>query len=104
MLNRTLQLLLAGCLATSSLRAADNPFVGKWKVNPSSKLYHEMQVETVGSNRYMLTFGPGQTDTIVADGTDQPALSGTILSITVKGPNNWEVIRKAKGRTLLRAQ
>jgi hypothetical protein len=31
-------------------------------------------------------------------------LSGTTLSITVKGPNNWEVVRKMKGRTLLIAK
>src|SRR5258708_7921817 len=104
MLNRTLQLLLAGCLMTGPLRAADNPFVGKWKVNPSkSMLNDEMKVEVAGANRYTFTFGPGQVDTITADGSDQPALSGTTLSITVKGPNSWEVIRKMKGRTLLTA-
>jgi hypothetical protein len=106
MLNRILQLLLASCLMTGTLRAADNPnpFVGKWKVDPSkSKLYDEMKVEAAGANRYTLTFGPGQVDTITADGSDQPALSGTTLSITVKGPNNWEVTRKMKGRTLLTA-
>jgi hypothetical protein len=104
MLVRTLQLLLAGCLVTSSLWAGDNPFVGKWKVNPSeSNLNDEMKVEVAGTNRYALTVGPGQTDTVVADGSDQPALSGTTLSITVKGPNRWEIIRKMKGRTLLTA-
>jgi hypothetical protein len=104
MVSRTLQLLLVGCVMTGSLWAADNPFVGKWTVNPSmSKLYDEMKVEVAGANRYALTFGPGQTDIVVADGTDQPALTGTTLSITVKGPNNWEVIRKMKGRTLLTA-
>jgi hypothetical protein len=105
MLTRTLQLLLAGCLMTGPLWAADNPFVGKWKVDPSkSMLNDEVKVEVAGANRYTLTFGPGQVDTITADGSDQPALSGTTLSITVKGPNNWEVIRKMKGRTLLTAQ
>src|ERR1700729_3839332 len=100
----TLQLLLAGCLVTTSLWAAGDPFVGKWKVNPSkSMLNDEMKVEVAGANRYALTFGPGATDTIVADGSDQPALSGTTLSITVKGRNSWEIIRKMKGRTLLRA-
>ena len=104
MLSRTLQLLLVGCVMTSTLWAADNPFVGKWTVNPSmSKLYDEMKIAVAGANRYALTFGPGQTDTVVADGTDQPALSGTTLSVTVKGPNNWEIIRKMKGRTLLTA-
>jgi hypothetical protein len=62
-----------------------------------------MNVEAVGENKYAITFSPDAVDTIVADGTDQPALSGTTLSITVKGPNRWEIIRKMKGRTLLRA-
>jgi hypothetical protein len=93
---------LAGCLITGPLWAADNPFVGKWKVNPSkSKLNDEMKVEVSGANRYAITFGPGETDTVVADGSDQPALNGTTLSITVKAPNSWEIIRKMNGRTLL---
>jgi hypothetical protein len=104
MFNRAVQLLLASCLMTGTLWAADNPFVGKWKVNPSkSMLNDEVKVEVAGANRYVFTFGPGQVDTVTADGSDQPALSGTTLSITVKGPSSWEVIRKMKGRTLLRA-
>jgi len=105
MLLRSLLSLPVVCLAIGTLWAANDPFIGKWKVNPSkSKLTDEMKVEAVGENKYALTFGPGQVDTIVADGTDQPALSGTTFSITVKGPNSWEVVRKLKGRTLLRAQ
>jgi hypothetical protein len=91
-------------LAIGTLSAANDPFVGKWKVDPSkSTLTDEVKVEAVGENKYVMTFSPDAVDTIVADGTDQPALSGTTLSITVKGPNNWEVVRKMKGRTLLRA-
>jgi len=105
MLLRSLLSLPIVCLAIGTLWAADDPFVGKWKVNPSkSKLNDEMKVEAAGANRYTLTFGPGQVDTVVADGSDQPALSGTTFSITVKGPNSWEVVRKLKGRTLLKAQ
>jgi hypothetical protein len=87
---------------TSATPAASDPFVGKWKVNPSkSKLTDEMKVEVVGENKYAFTFGPGAVDTIVADGTDQPALQGTTLSVTVKGPNNWKVVRKKEGRRLV---
>jgi len=104
MLNVTFRLLLVACLVTSSAWAANDPFVGKWKVDPSkSKLNDEMKVEAVGANRYAFTFVPGFVDTITTDGSDQPALSGTTLSVTVKGPNNWVVIRKMKGRTLLTA-
>jgi hypothetical protein len=102
MFNRTFRWLLVGCLVTGSVWGANDPFVGKWKVNPSkSKLNDEMKVEVAGANRYTFTFAPGVVDTVVADGTDQPALSGTTLSVTVKGPNNWVVIRKLKGRKLL---
>lgn len=92
-------------LAIGTLRAADDPFVGKWKVNSSkSTLTDEMKVEAMGENKYKFTFDPDAVDTVVADGTDQPAVSGTTLSVTVKGPNNWEVVRKMKGRVLLKAQ
>jgi hypothetical protein len=104
MLIRVFQLLLVVCLMSSAW-AANDAFPGKWKVNPSkSKLNDEMKVEPVGANRYTLTFGPGQVDTVAADGTDQPALSGSTLSITVTGPNSWEVVRKMKGRMLIRAE
>jgi hypothetical protein len=104
MLIRPFQILLTACLITGTVWGANDPFVGKWRVMPSkSMLNDEMKVEAAGANKYTITFGPGQTDTIVADGTDQPALSGTTLSITVKGPNSWEVTRKMKGRKLLTA-
>src|SRR5215475_5016138 len=104
MLRLTFQLLLAACLVANPLRPEGDPFVGKWKVDSSkSRLFDEMKVESAGANRYAITFGPGAVDTVVADGTDQPALSGTTLSITVKGPNSWEIIRKIKGRMLLKA-
>ena len=104
MLRRIFQLLLVVCLLTSSVWAGNDPFVGKWKVNPSkSKLNDEMKVEVAGANRYAFTFGPGQVDTVVADGSDQPGLGGTTLSVTMKGPNSWEVVRKMNGRTFIRA-
>src|ERR1700682_291324 len=100
--NRIFRLLLIAGLITGTLRAANDPFVGKWKVNPSkSKLTDEMKVEAAGANKYAITFGPGAVDTIVADGTDQPALQGTTLSLTVEGPNNWRVVRKRERRTIV---
>jgi hypothetical protein len=104
MLSRIFQLLLVACLFASSVWAANDPFVGQWKVNPpKSTLNDEVRVEVAGANRYTFTFGPGQVDTVVADGSDQPALSGSTLSVTVRGPNTWELVRKMKGRTLLTA-
>jgi hypothetical protein len=97
-------LLLAGCLATCGLCAAHDPFVGKWKLNSSrSKITDEMNVEPVGTNKYALTFSGTDPETVVADGTDQPAVFGTTLSIAVKDPNTWQVVRKKDGRMLISA-
>jgi hypothetical protein len=105
MLNRTFQSVLIACLITGTLWAANDPFVGKWKVNPSkSKLTDEMKVEAIGANKYALTLAPGAVETIVADGTDQPGMPGTTLAVTVKGPNSWTVIRKKDGRTIITAE
>ena len=99
---RSSQLLLVPYLIAGTLWAASDPFVGKWKVNPSKcKLTDEMKVEDLGANKYAITFGPGAVDTIVADGTDQPALRGTTLAVTMEGPNNWKVVRKKEGRTMV---
>jgi hypothetical protein len=109
MFMRIFQLLLVACLATSTLRAADDPFAGKWKLNPSkSKFTDQMRVEVVGPNKYAITFvevglGSGLTDTVVADGTDQPAVFGTTLSVTIENTDAWKVVRKSKGHTLLTA-
>jgi hypothetical protein len=97
-----LRCLFVLCLLTI-VRA--DPFVGKWKLNPSkSRLPDEMIVAVAGPNRYALTFAPGAVDTIVADGRDHPALQGTTFSITVEGSNNWKMIRKQGDHLLVTAE
>jgi hypothetical protein len=102
---RSLLALTMVCLTIGVLRAADDPFVGKWKVNPSkSKIIDEMKFEGVGENKYAITFVPGSVpNTIVADGTDQPSPDGTTVSVTVGGPNNWTFVRKKEGRKIILA-
>ncbi|HEX6804798.1 MAG TPA: hypothetical protein VF133_14055 [Terriglobales bacterium] len=104
MSKRTFRLLLASCLLTSSLYAASDPFIGKWKLNPDkSRFPDEMKVTASGANKYVFDFGAGQTETIVADGTDQPGIFGTTFSVTVESPDTWKVVRKKDGRTLISA-
>ena len=105
MLKRTVQMLLVAFLTATSLRAADNPFVGKWKLNGSkSRLPDEMKIKKVGGNKYAFAFeGGGYAETIVADGTDQPGVFGTTFCVTVEGPNSWKVVRKTDGKVLLTA-
>lgn len=108
----TLRMSLAITLAaistsfgTCALGAANNPFVGDWKLNPSkSRLTDEMKVESLAGNKYGFDFaGNGVVETIVVDGTEQPGDFGTTLSVTAEGPGAWKVIRKKDGRVLLTA-
>lgn len=105
MLKRTVRLLLVASLIATSSRAADNPFVGKWKLNSSkSRLPDEMKVKKVNANKYAFAFEGGDySETIVADGTDQPGVFGTTFSVTVEGPNSWKVVRKTDGKILITA-
>ena len=104
MSKRTFRFLIAACLITSSLYAANDPFLGKWKLNPSkSRFPDEMKVTAAGTNKYVFDFGAGQTETIATDGTDQPGIYGTTLAVTVEDANTWKVVRKKDGRTLLTA-
>jgi hypothetical protein len=54
-------LLLAACAVTGVLWAAEDPFVGEWKLNPSkSTLTDQMKVESLGGKKYEFDFGGGQ--------------------------------------------
>jgi hypothetical protein len=101
-LKRVFQFLLIVSLATAALWAASDPLVGKWKLDPSkSKATDLMRVAAAGENKYTLIFNSGDVETVAADGTDQPGVFGTTVSITVLAPDNWKVVRKQNGRTML---
>src|SRR5499427_2723611 len=100
-----LQLLCFACLIAVTSRAAEEPLIGKWKLNLSkSKLADQMTIASAGANRYTLTFaGVGDTETLVADGTEQPGVLGSTISITIESPNNWKIVRKQGDRTVVDA-
>lgn len=96
-------LVLALSLMACAAWAADAPFVGAWKLNPSrSQLTDQMKVESIFGNRYSFDFGAG-TETVAADGTDQPGYGGTTLAVTLLGPDALKVVRKKDGHMLLTA-
>ena len=103
MLKRTFQWALVPCLLTGTALAATDAFVGDWKLNPSkSKFMDVMKVESLGGDQYVFDFGGGP-EKIAVDGTDQQALQGTTLAVTVEGADTWNVVRKQDGRMLLTA-
>jgi hypothetical protein len=89
---------------TGTLWAASNPFAGTWKLNPAkSKLSDQMKVEAAGPNKYTFIFSGDNSETILADGTDQPGIFGTTFAVTVLSPNRWNVVRKTGGHITISA-
>jgi len=83
--------------------AAQNHFIGEWKLNPQkSRMPDEMKIESKGGNTYSFNFD-GTPEIIVADGTDQPGVQGTTLAVKADGPDSWIVERKIGGKLLIRA-
>jgi hypothetical protein len=103
MFKRIAKILPAVCLAAGVAWAAESPFIGEWKLDPSkSRLPDEMKIESEGGNKYAFDFGVG-AEPIVVDGTDQPGYGGTLLSVSAEAPDTWIVERKKDGRLLIKA-
>ncbi|HET7785272.1 MAG TPA: hypothetical protein VFL36_04835 [Myxococcales bacterium] len=104
MSKRILECLVLASLSAGPLWAGSDPFVGKWKLDTAhSHFTDQMRVESDGANQYRFSFDGTNVETIVADGTEQPGLSGTNLSVSVEDTHTWKVVRKKNGRMLLTA-
>lgn len=101
---RSLRPLPVLILFTTCLWAATNPFAGTWKLNPAkSKLTDQMTVQAAGPNKYTFIFTGDNSETIAADGTDQPGIFGTTFAATILSPRQWKVVRKKDGRVIVSA-
>lgn len=91
--------LALACLLAGTLSAADDPFCGKWKLNQGkSKIAGEqMKIQDLGGNKYKITFGD-ISDTILADGSDQPVHFGRTTAITPEGAKEWKMVDKKDGK------
>ncbi|MBV9302958.1 MAG: hypothetical protein JOY62_16015 [Acidobacteriaceae bacterium] len=100
MFTRTMQSLMLGCLVVAAVSAADDPFVGTWKLNTqeSKMTGFQEKIQSLGDNKYKFTFG-NNSDVIVADGTDQPSNFGGTWSLKQEGPNTWKSVDKQNGKT-----
>ena len=93
--------LALACLLAGTLWAGDDPFYGKWKLNMEKSKFagEQTKIEDLGGNKYKWTSG-NVSDTITADGTDQPVHFGRTISIAPEGANNWKMVIKNDGKVL----
>ena len=87
------------CFTPVTLIAADDPFMGKWKLNQTKSTTPSERIESLGGNRYKITWGDS-VNTILADGNDQPADFGRTLSLKEESPNTWRAVWKKDGKPI----
>jgi len=101
---QTIEFVAFASLAASTFWTAKDPFVGKWRLDVSrSTIVDDLRVEALSANRYRFNFEGAPTETIVADGTDQPGLAGTTLSVRAADAGTLLVVRKQDGRIIVSA-
>lgn len=101
MIIRNLALIVAACLASTTLSAADTSFVGKWKLNPEkSKLTGlKRTIEDAGGGKLKFSFGD-DSQTIAIDGKEYPNKFGGTWSVKKEGPNTWKSVRARDGQVM----
>jgi hypothetical protein len=88
--------------AANLIAAADNPFVGTWKLDPSkSDLTGEtVKLESAGSDKLQYSSG-GQSYTFTTDGKKHPGFFGRVVSVKevdYLGENHYLQRQSAKSR------
>ena len=87
---------------SASALAADDPFIGKWKLDlAKSKLTgQKIEIRLSGTNGF--TFKEDEhSDVIIADGLDQPTHYGDTMSITQTKTDTWAITYKREGNVVL---
>ncbi len=85
--------------AASVASAADESFVGKWKMNPDKSQFNGLtyKVEDAGGGNYRFVFGD-DVETLSLDGKEHVTKFGETWSITKTGPNAWKWTSKKDGK------
>lgn len=89
------------CLLAGMLHASNDPFCGKWKLNKEkSKIAGEqMKIQDLGGKKFKFSNG-NDSDTVTADGTDQPIHYGRTMSLSIEGPASLKMVLKQDGKVI----
>jgi hypothetical protein len=96
---RIIILISAAGLISATARAADDSFVGKWKLNQEKSQLSGLtyKFDDLGNDKFRFNFGD-DTETIALDGKDHPTKYGNTWAITKTGANTWTWTRKRDGK------
>jgi hypothetical protein len=92
-------------LSGSSALAADDSFVGKWKLNPDKSQFNglEYKIEDAGGGQYRFIFGD-DVEVLTLDGKGHVTKYGDTWSIKATGPSSWESVNKREGKVTAKSK
>jgi hypothetical protein len=105
MLSRILPLLTSLGLVSASVFAADDSFVGKWKLNPDKSQFTGLpyKIEDAGGGQYKFSFGD-DVETLTLDGKGHVTKYGDTWSLKTTGPNSWDSTNKRDGKVTAKSK
>jgi hypothetical protein len=98
---RILTLITSLSLISATALAADDSFVGKWKMNNDKSQFAGLtyKIEDLGRDKYSFAFGD-DVETILLDGKDHLTKYGNTWAITKTASNKWTWTRKRDGKVI----
>jgi len=92
-------------LISASALAADDSFVGLWKLNPDKSQFNGLQykIEDAGGGQYRFIFGD-DVETMTLDGKPHVTKFGDTWSLKATGPNSWESTNKRNGKVTAKSK
>ena len=95
---------LLGLISACAL-AADDSFIGKWKLNPDKSQFNGLtyKIEDAGGGQYRFVFGD-DVETLTLDGKGHVTKYGDTWSIKATGPNSWESTNKRDGKVTAKSK
>ena len=98
-MNVSVRITVLASMTAACLIAADLPYAGKWKLNPSKSDFGDTTVtyEQMPGGEMKGTMD-GQSYTFKADGKEYPTPWGMMFAWKAVDANTWEMTEKANGK------
>lgn len=98
---RVMGICVLAISAAGLLAAADNPFIGKWKLDASKSDFTgtTFKYEDAGGGKIRSSFG-NESYTFTTDGKEHPGLFGRMISVKSIDSNTWERTVRYKGKVI----
>jgi hypothetical protein len=93
-----MKFLLVTALVSVSAYAADDPFLGTWKMNSNNDAGQVIEIKDLGGNRYDWVYNTKHTE-YIADGKEHPVLGG-MLSLSQESPDQWVITARKNGQVV----